>query len=723
MSDLDFDRRVRALFEEAVELEPEARKALLDRECGDDGSLRSEIERLLRWDERTEGFLAEPAVLSPRALVGRKLGPFRLMEKVGSGGTSIVFRAEREDGDLRQEVAVKLLRIGMDSAEMQRRFTTERQILADLRHPFVARLLDGGTTADGTPFVVMEYVRGLPITRYCDERGLTVRERLELFLDVCDAVQSAHRQLVAHLDLKPANILVDESGRPKLLDFGIAKLLASAEDEGRTTAISDRLVTPAYASPEQLSGRRVSTSSDVYSLGALLCELLTGSLPFDRTRRLPSEAAGELEAESPRTPSQLAASASSDVARERGLTPGSLSRRLEGDLDTIVLKAVEWDPERRYESVEAVRADLRRHLEGLPVRARPPRLGYRLRKYARRNLAPLLAAAALAAGLIAVAIVSLVYSADLARERDRAQTERLKAERVVELLIDSIEAADPYGGGSPDVTALQIVDAAAQRVDRLAGQPEEQAALQVAIGRLYHRIGLLDEALEHLTAALAGQTQLVERGDESLAATHSDLAALYTDRSELDLAEDHARTALDLWRQLHGEVDARVADSMWQLAQVYHEQAKYDRAKQLGERTLALRRQLFGEESEAVAASLTSLARVVYFPDNYEQAARLAREAVATTQSVFGPKHPNTGEAHQALLHVLMHQGRFQEGAEQADLVLEIFRESLPEPHFLIAAAINDLAVARYQLGDYETAATRFREALEPRIDEPYRDR
>jgi serine/threonine-protein kinase len=368
---------VERILDLALELAPEERAALLDGACAGDPELRAEVEAILAGADAPVFFespaiaFADPLLESePEALDGAVVGPYRLIRELGHGGMGIVYLAERADGQFEQRVALKLIRRGMDSDEILRRFIAERQVLARLSHAHIARLLDGGVTAEGQPWFAMEYVAGLPLDRSCEERGLDITERLALFGKVCEAVQYAHRNLVVHRDLKPSNILVTAAGDIKLLDFGIAKALSTDPADETVTRAEQRLMTPEYAAPEQLRGELVTTATDVYALGAILYLLLTGRSAHQLAGRTPTERERVICEVEPELPSLAV----------RGTPRDRLRRRLAGDLDTIVLKALRKEPSRRYASVDAMIEDLDRHRTGLPVRARPDSVTYRARK-------------------------------------------------------------------------------------------------------------------------------------------------------------------------------------------------------------------------------------------------------------------------------------------------------------------------------------------------------
>ena len=416
-------QRLQELFHQAVEIAPDDRAALLERECAGQPELRAEIERLLSANDRAGAFISEPALAAPGialadddvSRVGRRLGAFRIVRAVGRGGMGAVYLAERDDGAFIRKVAIKLVKRGMDTDQVLARFRAERQILASLDHPNIARLLDGGTTDDGLPYFAMEFIEGQPIDTFAETAALDVENRLRLFLQVCDAVAYAHSRGVIHRDIKPLNTLVTAAGVPKLLDFGIAKVLQDSPEEGTTTITGLRLLTPDYASPEQVEGRRATAASDVYSLGVVLFELLTGRSPYGVSSRSPGDIAAAVCTTEPERPSTVVTQPADRVKVRRAI-PGTgsqtsgdagarqLSRRLRGDLDTIVLTALRKEPDRRYASVDSLAEDIRRHLEGRPIVARADHTGYRLGKFMRRHRTVLMTASAVA--IVAAALTT-----------------------------------------------------------------------------------------------------------------------------------------------------------------------------------------------------------------------------------------------------------------------------------------------------------------------------
>ncbi|PYS73974.1 MAG: hypothetical protein DMF69_03225 [Acidobacteria bacterium] len=430
-------QKLKAIFQAALELEPVDRSAFLNETCGDDMLLRSQIEKLLASHEGAGAFLGSPAVVDVGVIgqtkveaeqfIGKRIGAYEIISELGHGGMGTVYLAVRADDQYQKQVAIKLVNRGMDTEMILRRFTMERQILANLEHPNIARLLEGGSTPDGLPYFVMEYIEGQPMNKYCDSQHFSMAERLVLFREVCGALQYAHQNLVVHRDIKPSNILVTTDGIPKLLDFGIAKLLSPGwnEDSAEATASVVQLMTPEYASPEQLRGLTITTASDVYSLGVVLYELLSGHHPYRLRSRRPEEVVEVILHEEPEKPSLAATQKQANDSTGDTSSSPSVTRNpkfLRGDLDNIVLKALRKEPERRYASVQEFAEDIRRHLEGLPVTATPDTLSYRAGKFVQRHKAGVLAAVAVVLTLLTATIITT-------RQATIAKRERAKAER------------------------------------------------------------------------------------------------------------------------------------------------------------------------------------------------------------------------------------------------------------------------------------------------------
>ncbi|NNM33388.1 MAG: protein kinase, partial [Gemmatimonadetes bacterium] len=562
---------VDGLLERALALDESQRAAFLDTECKDDPTLREQLESLLAaaddgLGDRLSGRLLRAALdgaspggpaLPPPAsdLLGVSVGPYRLERVVGVGGMGAVYLAERADGAFEREVAVKVLH-GTQGAmvDLTERFKVERQILASLVHPGIAQLLDGGVMEDGRPYLVMEYVDGAPIDVYCSDGRLDLDARVRLIVAVAKAVEFAHRHMVVHRDLKPNNVLVATDGRVKLLDFGIAKLLDPADEmpSGQITQAGFRFATPGYAAPEQLLGERVSTQTDVYSLSAVLYELLCGEVPYARR---PSDSVLErvVEGFEPTAPSAVVASkAHQGVDDPPAGADRSIEKRLAGDLDAILLRGLRARPEERYESVAAFREDLERYLSGRPVRAREGALLYRARKFARRNLLSVIAAGGMFFLITGSAVGLALQRSAVVAERNRAEQAALlaeqeaeTAERVTDFLVELFQGSDPLALQGDTVTVRGLLDRGAARVsEELAGQPAVQARLLGVLGQVYVTLGSYEEGIRLLKQAVATRVDSLE-ADPGVPSAHLALANAHRVAREFREAREAFRQAIN----------------------------------------------------------------------------------------------------------------------------------------------------------------------------------
>ncbi|MFV1986793.1 MAG: protein kinase [Gemmatimonadota bacterium] len=755
---------VDAIFRRVLEVPATDRVALLTEATQGDESLQRSVETLLAHAEDWDGLLetpvemacdlgwedlvdsldsgessAGPAEMHDRS--GERVGPYRLLRQVGRGGMATVYLAERADGQWEQQVAVKVIRRGLDTDDVIRRFLAERQILSSLQHPNIARLLDGGSTEDGLPYLVLEFVEGEPITTHCDARRLRVRERLELFCDVCRAVQFAHQGLVVHRDLKPSNILVTADGHVTLLDFGIAKLLdGSAEHATRT---GRQRLTPQYASPELVRGDPITTVSDVYQLGVLLCSLLSGQRPYDVTSLSPARLEAKITGSEPERPSRLV---SDEAARARGLTADRLVRRLRGDLDAIVLKALRKAPADRYPSAESLVADVRRHLSGHPVEATRGAVTYRAGKFVRRHVA----------GLVTTAAFAVLLSggtAALAVQRNRAVAAADTAEQVASFLASVYEDADPVTGVGDTMSVRTQLAQGARRVDtELAGQPALQARLFGVIGSAYQNLGRLDEGIEILDAALGKAREAYGPADEELAAAILDLADALSTAREFDRTVPLYEEYVALQRARLGPNAVEVAEGLSSLAVRIRDVVGPDSAEVLlrQARTVAerfpgseidtrislslayvLRAKGEFEEAEALyreairslrvtnpndpqlATHLNNLAFLLKEREAYEEAVVLYREALSRYSDVHGPGHPVSLMLASNLGNALFLGQRIDEGEAVMNDRVAAAREQWPEGHWRVAVALQSRAISRARFGNGVAAAEGFREAVE----------
>ena len=604
--------------------------ALIARLCADDASLRDEVEAVLAGHGRVETFLESPphgllaeALERPDGdVAGTRIGPYRVLRTIARGGMGRVMLAERADGAFTQRVALKLLRPGADTPDTAWRFRSERQILAKLVHPSIAHLLDGGMTDEGRLWLAMEYVEGLTIDRYAEAHGLDVPARLDLFLTVAGAVHHAHRQLVIHRDLKAANILVTPSGEPKLLDFGIAKLLDDESDRSSTqhTRTGQRWMTPAYAAPEQILGQPATTATDVYQLGAVLYELLTGRRPFEPDRPGVRAIEDAVLTQDPARPSQ--AVSAPPQPRER-------ARVLRGDLDAIVLKALRKEPELRYGSVEAMADDIRRHLDRKPVRARDGTAAYRARRFVTRHRVGVAVAAGFAAVVIASAGALFVQQAATARERDRATAEAAKSAQVTGYLMGLFEASDPGEALGDTITARELLERGVARADALTDQPAVQATLLGVTGRVFVNLGEHERGAALLRRSLALQRASPTPDERQLTGTLFDLAA--TLESEEAFAE-----AVPLYREVVERTRRGLGDrsllleaqfSVGSSLHALHDMAAADSAFTAWE---AMIDSLPPTPTPELASSQVWLGRMLQYGGEHERAEKVLRGGVAT---------------------------------------------------------------------------------------------
>ncbi|HEX3476746.1 MAG TPA: serine/threonine-protein kinase, partial [Kofleriaceae bacterium] len=611
---------VARLFELAVAADPGDRAAVLDA-CGDP-AVRCEVESLLAADEQAGGFLDLPDLPDPGEPSGTRIGPYRLVRALGEGEVSTVHLAVRDDDAYHQRVAIKLIRPGMDSRQILQRFRQERQILASLSHPNIARLLDGGSTPAGQPYFVMEYVDGEPLDVHCEQRQLPVVRRLELFGRVCQAVHFAHRNLVVHRDLKPSNILVDAEGTPKLLDFGIAKLLgpepglesglalaeARAGVQIEPTATVARLMTPHYASPEQVQGRPVSTASDVYSLGVILYKVLTGRRPYELASRSLADIERVVCEAVPPPPSQIA----------RG--------RLPRDLDNIVGMAMRKEPERRYASAQELADDVRRCLEHRPVVARRETLGYRVSSFVRRNTGAVAAAAVIGLSLLVGAIATTWQWRQAVAERTRAETQRMTAEQTLGFVVELFKPRNSRVPASA-VTALDLARGGeAQLHDGSQHPPAIRAALQHTLGVVYRNLGDYENAATLLEAAVAARRQ-IPGGELDLADSLTQLASFDGPKGKPYSTVSLLEQALELRAQRLGPDAPAVADTLDQLAA----RVGYNlpEAEQDYLHALAIRRRLFGDDDSRLVPGVVGLAELYAVTGRFAEADVRIRQATA----------------------------------------------------------------------------------------------
>lgn len=697
MSDSPGWERIETILDELFELAPAERHPRLQEIAELDDEQRVRIARLLDADDPSSGGILDRGIgaIAGRLLepdeadtaAGATIGPYRVVRELGRGGMGTVLLAERAEGDFRQLVALKLFRGEPDRGEIIERFRHERRILATLRHPNIAALYDGGATEAGIPYFAMEYVEGEPIDEYCDAHSLTVDERIDLLDAVCRAVQHAHRSLVVHRDLKPSNVLVTASGGVKLLDFGIAKVVeARSEDGDELTRQAERFLTPAYAAPEQILGEATSTATDVYSLGVLLCVLLTGYNPHGSTSRSAERVRAILQDEMP-VPSEQAGrdgpgGSGEEIAGRRGLTPAGLRRKIRGDLDNILRKALQRQPDDRYDSVEDLRADLERYRSSWPVRARPATLGYRVQRFVRRHTVPVVAGATFLVSVFAFAVwMSVLYSRAHRAEATSAR-EAEKSQRVAGFLEELFELPDPDVSRGESVTARELLDLGAARIEsELGDEPDVRASLQLTMARTYRNLGLLEEAESLGQAAVETRRALPGARGRELGLAMIELAVTQTDLRRLAEAEESARGGLAELQQVLPPNDSRLADAHGTLGLIHMLQTDHDEAERNLRRALEIHEVAPEPDAKAVAVAASDLATVYINQGRVEEAIPLLQQAIDAYGELGEERHPWVSYFHVNLGFARMAAGDL-EAAEASFLTgLEIRTESYGEDH------------------------------------------
>lgn len=729
-------QRVKQILGEALDLDPAERVAFVASACGDAPDVRAEVESLLAAEDEVGDFIEVPVFSEsgPPLAEGQRVGAWRVLREIGRGGMGAVYLAERADEEFEKRVALKVIRRRGGVEEIVRRFRTERQILARLDHPNIARLLDGGSTEDGRPYLVMEHVEGRPINEYCAAEGLSLRQRLALFRTVCGAVNFAHQNLVVHGDLKPGNILVGVDGTPRLLDFGIAEILApEGAEAGAVTDDRPRAMTLAFASPEQVDRGAITTASDVYSLGVLLYGLLTGRSPYGTPSPEGEDLLRAIRAMEPRPPSRVVEEAD--------------RKRLVGDLDSIVAKALSKNPSERYAFAEQLAADLGLYLEGFPVLAHPDTPAYRFGKFFRRHRLGMAAAAAFAVVVLGSGIgLSMLYR-EAVRERERAET-------ISDFLEGLFEVSDPSESPGQTITAREVLDQGRRRIsEELSDQPALRADLMNTMGRVYRNLGLYGPARELIEEGLRLRRETLGQSHPAVAESLLNLVFLRGELEGKASTEPLLREVLEIQRRNGWTETLEHAEALGNLGAIHQERGDYGEAERLYRESLALKRRL-GSEDQDVARSLANLANVLHVQGELEQAERLYRESLALRQAlpddhpevaialsnlgslledrgdvagaeavyrdvlarrrkIFGPRHPVVASSLSNLGFVLQARGRHREAEPLYREALSIADESLDPRHPRRAIFLRHLAAALLAQGRAAEAEPLAREALE----------
>jgi serine/threonine protein kinase/tetratricopeptide (TPR) repeat protein len=745
--------RIQTLFHEVADLPQPEQRAFLNTACGSDDELVADVMALVEEDARGTSLLDRDLAqvaqqvlneATPASLPIKEFGPYRIKEALGEGGMGVVYLAERVD--LGSLVAIKLLRDAWLSPARRERFASEQRTLAQLNHPSIARLYDADTLDDGTPWFVMEYVEGVPLTDYCRQHACSIEERLQLFRAVCEAVQYAHQHAVIHRDLKPSNILVKADGTVRLLDFGIAKQLESLETPiGKTdqTMTGLRLMTPAYAAPEQIRGDRVGVHTDVYSLGVILYELLAGQLPFDLSKLTPGEAEAVIVGKDPEKPSAVA----HRKAELAGTKMPSAGKTAWADLDVLCLTAMHKDTLRRYQSVEALIRDVDHYLKGEPLEARPDSFRYRMGKFVRRNRRAVSAAA-----LVFTIVVGLVifFTVRLAKARNAALEEAARTQRIQKFMMNLFQGGNESVGPGDSMRVVTLLDRGVQEAQSLNSDPKVQAELYQTLGTIYDQLGKFGQADSLLHSAVERRKALFGQDSTEVAESLIALGQLRSDQAQYDEAEQVIRQGLEMSKRHLPPTHPRVGRAMYALGDVLVNEGKYDQGVQvlneavriqsvpggvtadlaesltelanaqfyaghldisnsLNLRVVAMDRQLYGDRHPNVAEDLINLGAIQTEWGHPAETERYYRQALDIIQNFYGKDHPETASVMTLLGRSLNAQGRFNEAADLLREALGIQERVYGPVHPRVASALGELGKVAMQQGKLDEAEADFR--------------
>lgn len=735
-------KQIQSLFLEAVDLSEPERTSFLETACRGDNALRVEVLAMLEEDARDGSVLDGNVTRVARALIGAlpenlpsmEFGAYRLLTVLGEGGMGAVYLAKRDD--LGSLAAIKILRDAWLSPSRRERFIREQRTLAQLSHPSIARLYDADTLPDGTPWFAMEYVEGQSLTEYCRVRKSSVNERLRLFRLVCEAVQYSHGHAIIHRDLKPSNILVKSDGSIRLLDFGIAKQLENLDQPADQTRSELRLMTPAYAAPEQIRGERVGTFTDVYALGVILYELLAGRLPFDLSTCTPAEAERTILDQEPEKLSVAA----------RSVDASSWA-----DLDVLCFTAMHKDIQRRYRSAEALIRDVDHYLRAQPLEARPDTLQYRFSKFIARNRPAVIS---VALGLAALTALIVFFTVRLASARNTAQATAIRLQRVQQLMLNLFEGGDRAGTPAEGLRVITLLDRGVKEAQTLKGEPEVQAELYETLGGIYQKLGNLSQADSLLQSALQQRRALLGSGHLAVGESYVALGLLRVAQARFDEAEKliraglantiqakprddraiaKATAALGKVLEARGSYDKAIpvleeavrlqsgpnspmlerADTLKELADTHFYAGHYDTCNDLTQRTLTMHRQILGERHPLVADDLINLGAVQFERARYVEAESFYRQALDINKAWYGEDHPETASALSMLGRALVFQGRYGEAVELVERALAIQERVYGPMHPRVANVLNELGTVALQRGRLDEAESRFRRMME----------
>ncbi|REL38012.1 hypothetical protein DYD21_05180 [Rhodohalobacter sp. SW132] len=724
--------RIESIVDRALILPPDRRTEFIEHQCKGDDKCRKQVHAFLDSIKKADTFFSAKKNVKDKVadfaaanhtekihheeLIGDKVGSYKLTHLLGKGGMGAVYLAERTDGQFNHSAAIKVIRGGKANSEIYSRFVQERQILAGLSHENITRLFDGGVTENGIPYLIMEYVDGMPITTYCDENRLNLKERIELFKSVCSAARYAHKNLIIHRDLKPENILITKSGVVKIMDFGIAKLVMperSGIDEPDGIQKSP-YISFTNAAPEQLGDEPITTASDTYALGILLHRLLAGVHPLPIKKKTGNQIHEVIKTYQPANPSDKFASLSSatqqQIALERNTSPYVLKEALQVDIDAILLKCLKKKPEDRYQTVDDLLQDIERYEKNYPVKAVTPSNLYQTKKYVARNGTFLTAAA----GFFLIAVISMMfYTHQVQKERDIARIEAAKANQVTNFVLDLFKGSDPEVQRGDDVSARDLLDRGIERTSYLSSQPEIQANMFEVLGRILTQLGEFSEAEELLTQAIEIRTGLFGESHIQTVSSYEHLGSLLSSRGDLFEAQNILEKVIEQRSAIFGPEQAALSEANTELGYIYRRLGKLDQAEQLYRSLIDIYEQKLGSEDPLTLLSISSLGVTLHGQGNLEEAEIRYRDVLEKREKLYNTVHPDVAMSMNNLGSLLLNQGRFEESEELLSRALDMRISLFGESHPKVALSTNNMGILKRNTGNFEAAESYFSRALE----------
>lgn len=726
MSDWTF---VEEIVDQALTLPNSERESFINKKCNGNKKLKKDIIDFLNSINESDDLfenvksakknafrtVVSENTNSPISLIGTVIDKYKIIKLISHGGMGNVFLAKRCDGLYSQTVALKLLRHGMETPDNICRFEKERAILAGLNHPNIAKLIDGGVTKFGLPYLVMEYIDGKPIDEYCDEERLSLKERINLFISVCEAVQFAHNNLVIHRDLKPANILVEKNEHIKILDFGVAKLIEDRlETDFDNDVTSQQVLTPGCAAPEQIKGDSVNTATDTYSLGILLYKLLSGCKPFEFNNLSAFERQELILNEEPKPPSEnlneLLTFDQEKIAQKRELSVSRLYNSLKVDLDAIILKSIRKESTRRYQTIDSLVDDLNRYLSNLPVLAHQGNLTYKLRKVVLRNYKAVSVAAAI---ILILVTFSIFHTNRITEERNIAQYETLKTAEISSMLFDLFDASSPDQSLGQTITAEELLQQGLNRAEKLDDQPELQAQMFNVIGKVYLKMGALPKAQRLLDNSVEINTEIYGLKHPETALAIADQASLYSAFGDYPKAERLFDRALNILGNTSATQMINYSDVISEQAYVLRRQGKYSEAEEAFRKNYDLLKNQLGESHEKTISAKNSIAVTIFNKGEYEVAENMLREVLAERLEVLGERHPDIAESKNSLGALLMNLGQFKEAEELFKDAYNLRNRILGSDHHKTLLTLNNLGIMQRDQGKFEAAESTFKKVTE----------